>query len=195
MTLDKILKYSALAVYYTVANKFPTAPAPTAQTGYRLKRFLLRFIAQACGQDVIVKHGCYFGTGQGLKVGDRSQLGQNAKIDPDVCIGDDVLMGPDVMILTTRHAFEALNVPINRQGCLDRKPVTIGNDVWIGARAIILPGVHIGDKAVIGAGSVVTKDVPECAIFVGNPARITRRRGEGARYVETSAPLFRSRAN
>jgi maltose O-acetyltransferase len=180
MILKKICKYVALVIYYTVANKFPTAPAPTSQTGYRLKRLLLRCIAQECGQGVIVKYGCYFGTGQGLRVGSRSQLGQNAKIDPDVSIGDDVLMGPDVMILTTRHAFEAVDVPINRQGCLDRKTVTIGNDVWLGARVIVLPGVHIGDKAVIGAGSVVTKDVPEGAIFAGNPACLKRYRGERA---------------
>ena len=176
--MSKIFKPAALAVYYAVGDKFPTAPAPGYRVGYRFRRFLLKFISEDCGKSVIVKHKCYFGTGNGLRIGDRTQLGQNAKIDPEVTIGNDVLMGPDVMILTTRHAFERLNRPINQQGCLARNPVTIGSDVWIGARVVILPGVNIADKAIIGAGAVVTKDIPEGAIFAGNPARLIRYRGD-----------------
>lgn len=176
--INKILKSVALIIYYSLGTKFPTGLAPTSRFGYRLKQILLGLIAAECGRDILVKHGCYFGTGNGLKVGDRSQLGQNAKIDPAVTIGKDVLMGPDVIILTTRHAFEDPNTPINQQGVLPIAPVTISDDVWIGARVIILPGIEIGRGAIIGAGSVVTKNVSPGAIVGGNPAKTIRKRGD-----------------
>jgi acetyltransferase-like isoleucine patch superfamily enzyme len=87
-------------------------------------------------------------------------------------------MGPDVVMMSSSHAFEHLDVPVNQQGSLPRQRITIGNDVWIGTRSIVLPGVTIGDKAVIGAGSVVTKDVPAYAIVAGNPAKIIRYKGD-----------------
>jgi maltose O-acetyltransferase len=87
-------------------------------------------------------------------------------------------MGPDVVIMTNTHAFERLDIPINQQGNLPLKPVVIGDDVWIGTRVVILPGINVGDKAVIGANSVVTKDVPSGAIVAGSPARNIRMRGE-----------------
>lgn len=176
--LSNVTKVIALFLYYGFARFFPTQPMLGYQIGYWLRRNLLRFIVDECGNDVIVKSNCYFGTGQGIKVGDRSQLGQNARIGPYTTIGDDVVMGPDVVIMTTSHAFEDPVVPINRQGSLPIKPIIIGNDVWIGTRAIILPGVKVGDKAIIGAGSVVTKDVPPLAIVGGVPAKIIRYRGE-----------------
>ena len=88
-----------------------------------------------------------------------------------ITIGDHCKLGPKVMILSVTHPVEpdarrdGINIPVD---------VTIGDDVWIGAGAIILPGVTIGNKAVIGAGSVVTKDVPESCVVAGNPARIIR---------------------
>lgn len=118
---------------------------------------------------MIVKQHCYFGRGTGLRVGHRSQLGDNAQIGPHVTIKDDMIMGPDVVIMTTSHAFEDPRVPINLQGTMEVRPVVIGNDVWICTRVIILPGVTIGDGAVIGAGSVVTGDVPPLAIMGGYP--------------------------
>jgi len=68
------------------------------------------------------------------------------------------------------HAFDRTDIPINQQGATEIQPVTIGDDVWIGQRAIIKPGVTVGNHAIIGAGSIVTKDVPEWAIVAGNRA-------------------------
>ena len=176
--LDKWTKELALVFYYLFARYLPTQPVPGYKFAYWIRRILVKNIFIKCGEDIIVKSNCYFGRGEGIKVGARSQLGQNSRIGPYTIIGDDVVMGPDVVIMTTSHKFERLDVPINKQGHLKIRPVIIGNDVWIGTRALILPGVTIGDQAILGAGTVVTKDVPPRAIVAGNPARIIRYRGD-----------------
>jgi maltose O-acetyltransferase len=86
------------------------------------------------------------------------------------------MMGPDVMIISRGHNFSRLDIPMMSQGDSDPKLVVFENDVWIGARAIILPGVHIGQGAIVGAGAVVTKDVPPYAIVGGNPAKVIKSR-------------------
>ena len=176
--MSNLKKKIALVFYYTFATHFPTQPMPGYKIGYFLRRLLLGFIAEECGQDIIVKQHAYIGKGLGLKIGDRSQIGHNSRIGQHVTIGDDLLMGPDVVIMTSSHAFENPDIRINKQGPLPANPVNIGNDVWIGTRAIILPGVVIGNHAIIGAGSVVTKDIPEKAIACGNPAKVIRYRGD-----------------
>ena len=86
-------------------------------------------------------------------------------------IGDHVMFGPCVQIYTSAHELSAKS---RNQAWEVTKPVTIGNSVWIGGSAILLPGVKIGEKSVIGAGAVVTKDVPANVVVAGNPARIIR---------------------
>jgi maltose O-acetyltransferase len=88
------------------------------------------------------------------------------------------MMAPEVVILSTNHRIRSTEIPMRNQGYEPANPVTIGNDVWIGYRAIILPGVTVGSGSVIGAGTVVSKDVPEYAVVVGNPARIVRYRNQ-----------------
>ena len=171
-------KQLALFAYYAAAIRLPTQPVPGWRLGYRLRRILIRAIAEECGSGVIVKQNAYVGSGRGLRIGRDSQLGANSRIGPFTVIGDNVVMGPDVVIMTTSHAFEDPAKPIRLQGELPVKPVRIGDDVWIGTRVVILPGVTLGNGCVIGAGSVVTRDIPPFAIAAGNPARVLRRRGD-----------------
>ncbi len=86
-------------------------------------------------------------------------------------IGDRVLIGPNVSFYTVSHPLEA---NARRTGVERGRSITVGHDVWIGGGSIILPGVNIGDRAVIGAGSVVTRDVPPDTVVAGNPARVVR---------------------
>lgn len=88
-----------------------------------------------------------------------------------ITIGDDVLFGPNVQLLTPLHPIEP---QVRREKWEAARPITIGDNVWIGGGAIVLPGVTIGENAIIGAGSVVTKDIPANAIAVGNPCRMMR---------------------
>jgi maltose O-acetyltransferase len=173
----KIIRTLALLQYYALARHFPTQPMPGWRFGYWWRQKLAKRIFKRCGNKVLIKHGAYFGSGKDVELGHRSQIGHNARIDHDVVIGDDVLMGPDVVMMSNSHAFDDLSRPINRQGATPRRPIVIGNDVWIGTRVIILPGVRVGNGAVIGAGSVVTHDIPPFAIAAGVPAEIKRMRG------------------
>src|SRR5699024_4409224 len=104
--------------------------------------------------------------------------GRYSMLQGEITIGNGVMIGPYCLIYTCNHNTKDLSVPMFKQGMDVMKPVVIEDDVWIGGRVIILPGVHIGTGAIIGAGAVVTKDVPEYAIVAGNPAKIIRYRSE-----------------
>ena len=95
--------------------------------------------------------------------------------DGEVYIGDYVMIGPNVTIATAGHPVQP---DLRKKGIQFNLPVHIGNNVWIGAGAILLPGVTIGDNSVIGAGSIVTKDIPANVVAVGNPCRVLREIGE-----------------
>lgn len=95
--------------------------------------------------------------------------------DGEVYIGDFVMIGPNVTIATAGHPVQP---DLRRKGIQYNLPVYIGDNVWIGAGAVILPGVHIGENSVIGAGSVVTRDIPANVIAVGSPCRVLREIGE-----------------
>lgn len=107
--------------------------------------------------------------------GSHCSLNSNSYLQGKVSFGDHVRVAPGAQIIGMNHNFSDPDRPISHQG-LTYQGITIGNDVWVGASAIILDGVTIGDGVVIGAGSVVTKDLPDYAIAVGNPARIVKWR-------------------
>ena len=106
-----------------------------------------------------------------VSIGNGSTLGVQCEIDGPVTIGRYVMMGPEVVIYTRNHRHDDVNVPMAQQGFEDYHPVSIDDDVWIGRRAIILPGVHIGKGCIIGAGAVVTKDTEPYGIYAGVPAK------------------------
>ena len=87
----------------------------------------------------------------------------------DITIGDHVFIGPNCGFYTAIHSFDK---EMRNQGMEKALPITIGSDVWIGGNVVILPGVHVGDNCIIGAGSVVTKDVPSGYVAYGNPCKI-----------------------
>lgn len=92
--------------------------------------------------------------------------------DAPIMIGDNVMIGPNVTMTTATHPID----PKQRKKGLQRNlPITIEDNVWIGANVVILPGVHIGKNSVIGAGSVVTKDIPENVVAFGNPCKVQRK--------------------
>lgn len=115
--------------------------------------------------------------GEGLKVGDHSNIGPYAFIGCSgyIEIGSRVMMGPRVNLMAENHNFARTDVPMKEQG-VTREFIRIEDDVWIGVNATILAGVTVGRGAIIAAGAVVTKDVPPYAIVGGVPARVLRER-------------------
>jgi maltose O-acetyltransferase len=128
------------------------------------------------GDSVWMQPPFYCDYGSNIYLGDRVYFNFNCVV-LDVCevrIGDFTFFGPAVQIYSATHP---MNAKLRRTQELG-KPVSIGSDVWVGGGAIICPGVTIGSKSVIGAGSVVTKDIPENVFAAGNPCRIIREISE-----------------
>jgi acetyltransferase-like isoleucine patch superfamily enzyme len=115
--------------------------------------------------------------GKGVEIGDNTYVGPYCVIGGGggVVIGRDVTLGAGVDILAENHRFEDILQPINRQG-VTRRGIVIEDDCWIGNRAIVLDGVRIGRGSVVGAASVVTRDLPPGSVAAGNPARVIRTR-------------------
>lgn len=110
------------------------------------------------GNDVLVNHGCYLSGGEAA-----------------VVIGNDVLLGPNVTVVSDMHRYDDPNRPIREQGFVGAQ-VIVEDDVWIGANAVVLPGVCIGRGSVVGANAVVSQDVPPFSVVGGVPARFIRQR-------------------
>nr|WP_238297371.1 acyltransferase [Eubacterium sp. MSJ-33] len=139
----------------------------------KFRAFCASLFLEKCGKKINIEKGACFS--RKCTIGNRSGIGINAVLGT-VHIGDNVMMGPDCLILTQNHNFEMCDVPMIDQGMSAIKPVYIDDDVWIGQRVTILPGVHIGKGVIIGAGAVVTKDIEPYCIVGGNPAKVIRNR-------------------
>lgn len=109
-----------------------------------------------------------------LLIGSHSRIGVGNTIIGPVTIGDHVHIGQHVLISGLNHSYEQVDLKISDQG-VTVNPVFIDSNVWIGANVVILPGVHIGEHSVVGAGSVVTRDVAPFTVVVGNPARCVKK--------------------
>ena len=131
-------------------------------------------IMNYCGKGVNIEKGAYFASN--MSIGNFSGIGAYSIIANSVIIGDNVMIARECIINPSNHCFERTDIPMNEQGLEATNPVIIEDDVWIGSRAIILPGVIIHRGSVIGAGAVVTRDVPEYAIVGGVPAKVIRYR-------------------
>jgi len=136
------------------------------------RRRLLVEVFGAGGDTVWMQPPFFCDYGFNIELGERVFFNFNCVV-LDVCnvrIGSFTLFGPAVQIYTATHPMDAQARRREESG----RPIEIGSDVWVGGGAIILPGVHIGSRSVIGAGSVVTRDVPEGVFAAGNPCRIVR---------------------
>ena len=163
-------------MYYLIARFLPKYPIPGYQFAYKIRYVLCKNIFEYIGHNVLIKRNAYFGDGRKIRIGDNSQIGINCVMDNDISIGRDVVMGPDVIIYSSSHEYRNIELPINQQGMMSHRSVKIGDNVWIGARCIILPGVTIGNNCIIGAGTVVTKNVPDNVVFCGQEGKVIKVR-------------------
>lgn len=142
-----------------------------------LRARLLRELLGAAGADVWIEPPFYCDYGSNITLGHKVFFNFNCVVldCATVRIGDRTLFGPAVQIYTATHPLSAAE---RRTGRELARPIEIGADVWVGGAAIICPGVNIGARAVIGAGSVVTKSIPEGVFAAGNPCRVIRELAE-----------------
>lgn len=129
------------------------------------------------GEEVVFERDATLECAGTLSIGDRSIFGHHCTVaaKQSIEIGHDCLIAEMVSIRDHDHAFEDFTIPIRDQGSTCA-PVRIGNNVWLAARVVVVKGVTIGDGAIVGAGAVVTKDIPAGAIAVGVPARVVKMR-------------------
>ncbi|WP_050183519.1 DapH/DapD/GlmU-related protein [Domibacillus robiginosus] len=142
--------------------------------GEKEKRMeLIHEIFGAVGKSVWIEPPLTFARGKTVTIGDDCYINANLTLvdDYQITIGNGVLIAPNVTITVTGHP---VHHELRKHGEMYTFPVTICDNVWIGANVVILPGVTIGENSVIGAGSVVTKDIPKNVIAVGNPCRVFR---------------------
>lgn len=134
------------------------------------------------GDESAIRPGCYIVGCSQISIGKRVVIrpgsmihAETDSLDLSVEIDDNVLIGSGVHIYVENHRFDNLNIPIIEQGHSQSLKVNIKSNSWIGANTIILPGVNIGKHTVIGAGSVVTKNIDDYSVAVGNPAKMIKR--------------------
>ncbi|AUX47635.1 maltose O-acetyltransferase [Sorangium cellulosum] len=164
---SEIVEMNAAALDLIAAYNATSARQPA------LRRRLLEQLLGSIGEGTAIRPPFYVDYGSGITIGARSfaNFGLVALDGAPITIGDDVLMGPNVQLITATHPVE----PEPRRQRWERgKPIKIGNNVWLGTMVIVLPGVTIGDNTVVGAGAVVTRDLPANVLAVGNPARVIR---------------------
>lgn len=161
-------------IYYAFAKKLPPSYSGLKLGQTAIRRFCGKLMLKECGKKVNIEKNASFS--YKVSLGDYSGLGVNSKIYGSCAIGHHVMMGEDVTVITRNHKFDRVDIPMMDQGFEQERPVTIGNDVWIGDRVIILGGVEIGDGSVIGAGSIVTKSIPPYSIAAGVPCKVIKTR-------------------
>ena len=175
----KVLAGAALAyVYNGLLTRFPLRCA---------RELYLRGYLGQFGRGTSVQMGCRFLNGRRVHLGEHNAIGFDCLFDGriyDIRTGANVSIGPEATVLTLGH--DPLSGDFRDKG----GPVTIGDRVWIGYRALILPGVTIGEGAVIGAGAVVTRDVEPYAIMAGVPARKTGDRPRNLKYQLDFKPIL-----
>lgn len=134
---------------------------------------IMKGLLGSCGEHVFIETPVHMSYGSHVHLGRNFYANFNLVLvdDGEIHIGDRVMIGPNVTLCTTGHPVYPLYRELVAHYSL---PIHIGNNVWIGAHSVVLPGVTIGDNSVIGAGSVVTRDIPANVVAVGNPCRVMR---------------------
>lgn len=164
-------------IYYVIGSLLPDAHqfGFIGTIGKAVRSLCGKLILAKCGKNVNIYRCARFSSS--VELGHNSDIGYKATINGKCIIGNNVIMGPYCTVYTHNHNTDRIDVAIKYQGDSEERPVYIGDDSWIGSHVIILPGVHIGKGCVIGAGSVVPKDIPDYAVAAGNPCKVVKMRG------------------
>lgn len=164
-----------LAIYYVAISKLPNSQFISIFN--RLRCFYLERVLKILEPDPRnkIQRNVYISNGKNVTIGRCCQINESVFIQ-GATIGSFVMIAPHVSIISSSHITESCDIPMILQGSVTNNFSIIEDDVWIGRNAIIMPGVRIGKGSIIGAGSVVTKDVPSYTVVGGVPAKEIRKR-------------------
>jgi maltose O-acetyltransferase len=172
-----------LAMYHRCRKLLKAFSQADSEMADQKRAILLQLLGRV-GENVWIEAPFFCDYGQNISIGDNVFINYNCLLlDCNrITIGNNVLLGPGVQLCTATHpvaAAERVVVPSRENGNVAgyrtrALPITVGNNVWLGGGAIVLPGVSIGDNTTIGAGSVVTRSIPSGVVAVGNPCRVVR---------------------
>lgn len=163
-----------LFFYYLLISKLPRSHFPLGKLFNDIRIFWVSRILKI-GKDCKFQDQIYIGNGKGIEIGNHCQINEHVKLD-NVKIGNYVMIARHVTFLGKKHNFNSLNVPMILQGMVESMPTVVEDDVWIGANAIVMPGLTIRKGSIVGAGAVLTKDTQPFSIMCGVPARLLRCR-------------------
>jgi maltose O-acetyltransferase len=163
-----------LILYYAFLRFLPASYYPLGRLFNKLRVAGLRGII-GIGKKTIIQPGFRFGLKNSVQIGNHCQINEDVYIQ-SATIGNYVLIAQKVALLAVTHKFGNMEVPIVLQGSTDVNPVIVEDDVWIGRNVVVMPGIRIAKGAIVGAGAVVTKDIPAYAIAGGVPAKVIRFR-------------------
>jgi len=165
-----------ILIYYMFGYHLPSQYFPLGKLSCKIRYSLWRLIMKKkIGSHVKIQSNVLVGKFDDIKVGSYVAINENCRLR-NVTIGDYVLIAPDVYILHSGHGYSVVDTPIYLQEETHYEQTIIENNVWIGARCVILPGRRIGEGSIVAAGAVVTKDVPPYSIVGGNPAKLIKSR-------------------
>ena len=160
-------------MYTCLAKHLTDGLGPIGRLANTFRRILVRPLLKRPARKFSIDAGADFGNGCCLEISEHTNIGPNFSLTGTgtITFGEHIAMGKECMFITQNHKYLAEGY----KG-FEVKDIVVGNNVWFGHRVIVLPGVVIGNHTIIGAGSVVTKNVPDYAIVAGNPARVIKVR-------------------
>ena len=173
----KIAHCVAKFIYYRIAYKLPSSYNAKTKFPKRLRAWCAKYLLDRRGKDVNIEKNVELRWG-GIELGDYSSFGEGSVIGGNTVVGKDVMIGRQLLTIPRNHIIDDIDTPMIKQGFTKPGKIIIDDDVWIGDRVTILANVHIHSHSVVGAGAVVTKDVPEYAVVGGVPAKVIRYRNQ-----------------
>jgi maltose O-acetyltransferase len=172
--IKKIIKYFFLLLYYGIAYNLPNYSFPGGRFYNWFRVFCLKRILPI-GNNCRIMRKVYIGDGDRILIGNGNKINEGVRLC-NVNIGDFVMIARNHTFIGAQHNYKKTDIPMSLQGYEWGPPTKIDNDVWIGINVIIMPGVHVQEGCIIGAGAVLTHNTEKFSIYAGNPAKIIKRR-------------------
>ena len=168
------MKKIKLILYYLFISRLPNSWWPGGSLYNRLRTACLRGIIRI-GKNNKIQRSVYVGNGNHIEIGNNCLINESVRLD-NVVIGNNVMIARESVVLGKMHESADPNIPMTSQGVKDVAKTRIEDDVWLGLRVIVMPGICIRTGCIIAAGGVVTKDTEPYGIYGGVPAKLIKKR-------------------